>query len=61
MIFSKLIEYYKWIRTKFPTIKQLEKIQLEEKLKVDKEMKKKLEELSTLRKNRTSLQNMVSG
>ena len=43
MIFSKLIEYYKWFRTKFPTLKQLEKMQLEEKLKVDKELKQKKE------------------
>ena len=43
MMFSKLIEYYKWFRTKFPTLKHLEKIQLEEKLKVDKELKKKKE------------------
>ena len=41
MIFSKLIEYYTWFRTKFPTLKQLEKMQLEEKHKVDKELKKK--------------------
>ena len=41
MIFSKLIEYYKWFRTKYPTLKQLEKMQLEEKLKVDKELKQK--------------------
>ena len=41
MIFSKLIEYYKWFRTKYPTLKQLEKIQLEEKHKVDKELKQK--------------------
>ena len=41
MIFSKLIEYYKWFRIKFPTLKQLEKIQLEEKHKVDKELKQK--------------------
>ena len=40
MIFSKLIEYYKWFRTKYPTLKQLEKIQLE-KHKVDKELKQK--------------------
>ena len=43
MIFSKLIEYYKWFRIKFPTLKQLEKMQLEEKLKVDKESKQKKE------------------
>ena len=43
MIFSKLIEYYKWFRTKYPTLKQLEKMQLEEKHKVDKELKKKKE------------------
>ena len=41
MIFSKLIEYYKWFRIKFPTLKQIEKMQLEEKLKVDKELKQK--------------------
>ena len=41
MIFSKLIEYYKWVRTKYPTLKQLEKIQLEHKYKVDKELKQK--------------------
>ena len=33
MIFSKLIEYYKWFKTKFPTLKQLERKQLEKKLK----------------------------
>ena len=43
MIFSKLIEYYKWFRIKFPTLKQLEKMQLEEKHKVDKELKQKKE------------------
>ena len=43
MIFSKLIEYYKWFRIKFPTLKQIEKIQLEEKLKVDKKLKQKKE------------------
>ena len=42
MIFSKLIEYYKWFKTKFPTLKQLEKMQLEEKHKIDKELKKNL-------------------
>ena len=41
MIFSKLIEYYKWFRTKYPTFKQLEKIQLEQKHKVDKELEQK--------------------
>ena len=41
MIFSKLIEYYKWFRIKFPTLKQIEKMQLEEKLKVDKKLKQK--------------------
>ena len=41
MIFSKLIEDYKWFRTKYPTLKQLEKIQLEQKYKVDKELKQK--------------------
>ena len=41
MIFSKLIEYYKWFRIKFPTHKQIEKTQLEEKLKVDKKLKQK--------------------
>ena len=41
MMFSKLIEYYKWFRTKYQTLKQLEKIQLEEKHKVDKELKQK--------------------
>ena len=41
MIFSKLIEYYKWFRTKYPTLKQLEKIQLEHKYTVDKELKQK--------------------
>ena len=41
MIFSKLIEYYKWFKTKFPTLKQLEQMQLEEKRKVDKELKNK--------------------
>ena len=35
MIFSKLIEYYKWFRTKFPTLKQLEK----RKIRVQKIMK----------------------
>ena len=43
MIFSKLIEYYKWFKTKFPTLKQLEKTQLEENNKLDKELKKKKE------------------
>ena len=43
MIFSKLIEYYKRFRTKFPTLKQLEKMKLEEKLKVNKELKQKKE------------------
>lgn len=43
MIFSKLIEYYKWFKTKFPTLKQLEKMQLEEKLKIEKELKQKKE------------------
>ena len=43
MIFSKLIEYYKWFRTKYPTLKQLEKMHLEEKHKVDKELKQKTE------------------
>ena len=43
MIFSKLIEYYKWFRTRYPTLKQLEKMQLEEKLKVNKESKQKRE------------------
>ena len=43
MIFSKLIEYYKWFKTKFPTLKQLEKMQLEENNKLDKELKKKKE------------------
>ena len=43
MMFSKLIEYYKWFRTKYPTLKQLEKIRLEEKHKVDKELKQKKE------------------
>ena len=43
MIFSKLLEYYKWFRTKFPTLKQLGKMQLEEKLKVDKKLKQKKE------------------
>ena len=43
MIFSKLIEYYKWFKTKYPTLKQLEKMQLEEKLEVDKKLKKKKE------------------
>jgi hypothetical protein len=41
MIFSKLIEYYKWFRTKYPTLKQLEKIQLEQKHEVDKELEQK--------------------
>ena len=41
MIFSKLIEYYKWFRTEYPTLKQLEKIQLEQKHKVNKELKQK--------------------
>ena len=35
------MEYYKWFRTKYPKLKQLEKIQLEEKHKVDKELKQK--------------------
>lgn len=43
MIFSKLIEYYKWFKTKFRTLKQLEKMQLEEKLKIEKELKQKKE------------------
>ena len=43
MIISKLIEYYKWFRTKYPTLKQLEKMQLEENHKVDKELKQKKE------------------
>ena len=41
MIFSKLIEYYKWFRIKFPTLKQLEKMQLEEKLIGEKKLKQK--------------------
>ena len=41
MMFSKLIEYYKWFRTKYPTLKQLEKIQLEQKHEVDKELEQK--------------------
>ena len=41
MIFLKLIEYYKLFRTKYPTLQQLEKIQLEQKHKVDKELKQK--------------------
>ena len=43
MRFIKFIEYFKWFRTKFPTLKQLEKMQLEEKLKVNKESKQKKE------------------
>ena len=37
MIFSKLIEYYKWFRTKFPTLKQLEKLKIREQ-KIMKEL-----------------------
>ena len=41
MRFIKFIEYFKWFRIKYPTLKQIEKMQLEEKLKVDKELKQK--------------------
>ena len=41
MKLTKFIEYYKWFKTKFPTLKQLEKKQFEEKLKIQKELKKK--------------------
>ena len=37
MIFSKLIEYYKWFRTKFPTLKQLKRRTLKEN-KIKKEL-----------------------
>ena len=38
MRFIKFKEYFKWFRTKFPTLKQLEEI-----IKIKKELKKKKE------------------
>ena len=37
MIFSKLIEYYKWFRIKFPTLKQIERLKIREQ-KIMKEL-----------------------
>ena len=33
MKFTKFIEYYKWFKTNFPTLKELERKQLKKKLK----------------------------
>jgi|TARA_B110000259_G_C13851723_1_gene337096 hypothetical protein len=41
MKFTKFIECYKWFKTKFPTLKELERKQLEEKLKELKKQKEK--------------------
>ena len=35
--------FCKWFKTKFPTLKQLERKQFEERLKIQKELKKKKE------------------
>ena len=43
MRFIKFIEYFKWFRTKFPTLKQFERKHLEEIVKIKKELKKKKE------------------
>ena len=43
MRFIKFIEYFKWLRTKFPTLKQLERKQLGEIIKIEKKLKKKKE------------------
>ena len=43
MRFIKFIEYFKWFRNKFPTLKQLEIKHLGEIIKIEKKLKKKKE------------------
>jgi len=41
MKFTKFIEYYKWFKTKFPTLKELERKELGKKIKELKKEKEK--------------------
>ena len=41
MRFIYFIDYFKWFTIKFPTLKQLERKQLEERMKIEKVLKKK--------------------